>query len=202
MNYSKLPILYSFRRCPYAMRARMALAYSNIAFELIEVSLKDKPEKLLQLSPKATVPVLQLADNKVIDESRDIMLWALANKDCDKWYFGLDKVAQIKISNLIDHNDNNFKPLLDKYKYAVRYPEYTEIEYRNAAERFLKQLQRLLGKHKYLITDDITLADIALFPFVRQFAMVDKNWFDSSAYTNVQRWLNKFLQSDLYHKIR
>ena len=201
MNNSNYPTLYSFRRCPYAMRARMALSYSNIQTNLIEVSLKNKPEKMLELSPKETVPVLHLTDGKVFDESRDIMLWALSNSDSDKWYFGLDKIQQIKIDNLISHNDENFKPLLDRYKYAIHYPDYSELEFRKAAERFLKQLNRLLNKNKYLFSDNITLADIAIFPFIRQFAFVDKKWFDESDYVVVQQWLNGFLDSDLYQNI-
>ncbi len=183
------------------MRARMALRYSQISSNLVEVSLKDKPQELIQLSPKGTVPVLHLMDGTVIEESREIMLWALSNHDPDNWFFAHDKRQRRKINNLINHNDDNFKPLLDRYKYADRYPDYSQDEYRNAAERFLKQLQRLLGQHQYLLGDDITLADIAIFPFIRQFVSVDKQWFDESDYSNVRLWLNRLIESDLYQKI-
>ena len=183
------------------MRARMALRYSQISSNLIEVSLKDKPQKMVQLSPKATVPVLHLMDGTIIEESREIMLWALSNHDPDNWFFAHDKRQRRKINNLINHNDDNFKPLLDRYKYADRYPDYSQDEYRNAAERFIKQLQRLLGQNQYLMGNNITLADIAIFPFIRQFVSVDKQWFDESDYSNVRLWLNGLLESDLYQKI-
>ena len=201
MTDSNIPTLYSFRRCPYAMRARMALSYSSIQTNLVEVSLKDKPQKMIELSPKATVPVLHLSDGTVIDESRDIMLWAMKNNDPESWYIGLDNLLKLKVDKMITHIDDNFKPLLDRYKYANHYPDYSEQEYRKSAERFISQLDRLLSKNTYLFGDNISLADVAVFPFIRQFAFVDKNWFDNSGYKYVIQWLNSFMDSDLYQDI-
>jgi len=201
MTDSNIPTLYSFRRCPYAMRARMALSYSSIQTNLVEVSLKDKPQKMIELSPKATVPVLHLSDGTVIDESRDIMLWAMKNNDPESWYIGLDNLLKLKVDKMITHIDDNFKQLLDRYKYANHYPDYSEQEYRKSAERFISQLDRLLSKNTYLFGDNISLADVAVFPFIRQFAFVDKNWFDNSGYKYVIQWLNSFMDSDLYQDI-
>ena len=187
-------ILYSYRRCPYAMRARMALSYAGIPVEIREISLKHKPAHLLQVSPKATVPVLVLPDGKVIDQSLDIMQWALQFADAEGW---LD-VDMEKAMQLIRDNDGAFKQSLDRYKYAIRYPEHTEAFYRGQGEIFLLQLEYLLNQHKYLLADTPSLADIAIFPFIRQFAAVDQHWFDASAYTKLQAWLDSFLVSDLF----
>ena len=195
------PILYSFRRCPYAMRARMAIAYSNTQVELREILLKDKPQAMLSVSPKATVPVLVLEDNNVIDESRDVMMWALSKNDPNNWYMGLDNSLQLQIDNLIDKNDNEFKPILDRYKYAVRFPDDSEKTYRDKAQPFLKLLNNLLIDNSYLLGKNCTLADIALFPFIRQFAHVNKIWFDNSEYQYLQLWLQKWLDSNLFKTI-
>lgn len=190
-----LPVLYSFRRCPYAIRARMALLYSSINAELREVLLRDKPASMLAASGKGTVPVLLLPDSRVLDQSLDIMLWALDSSDPQQWYN--EELAK-PISRLIDHNDNQFKIHLDHYKYWDRYPAQSQQFYRARAEEFLVQLESLLGCHEYLIADRITLADIALFPFIRQFAFVDKAWFDRAPYPRLQAWLEEILQSELF----
>lgn len=185
-------ILYSFRRCPYAMRARMALAYSQQKVELREVSLKQKPISLFEYSAKASVPVLVLTDGTVIDESLDIMLWALAKYDPDHWQEKLsEQVALIK------ENDTNFKANLDKYKYADRFPE-TELVYRENCYAFLDNLESRLQDQTYLFTNRLRLADIAIFPFIRQFAHVDLDWFESSHWHGLKRWLNEFKSSDLF----
>ena len=157
-------ILYSFRRCPYAMRARLALAYalSPGALVLREVVLKDKPQAMLAISPKGTVPVLQLADGRVIDESLDIMNWAIAHNDHDQWS------AQGKgndMRTLINENDGDFKWALDRYKYADRY-EHSAEHYRNLAMVFIDKLESMLVNQRYLFSDKISLADAAIFPFV------------------------------------
>jgi glutathione S-transferase len=201
MSNQPLPVLYSFRRCPYAMRARLAIARSNIVCELREVDLKDKPKQLIELSPKATVPVLLTAQGKLIEESLDIAFWALAQHDPDNWYQSLSPVRQTQILDLISHNDGEFKYFLDRYKYADRFPEHDQVYYRQQAEKTLAQLEKLLTEHGCLLRDSWTLADIALLPFIRQFAFVDKDWFDSSPYPLVRDWLNHFLDSELFQSI-
>ena len=167
---STLPLLYSFRRCPYAIRARMAMMYAQIEANIIEVSLKDKPQKMLDYSPKATVPVLVLDDNNIMDESRDIMLWSMTISDPDNWYVDLSCKQQKVITEAIEQNDNVFKPLLDDYKYSSRNNEYSEEQLRRKAEPYLAQLNEFLECHQYLMSDQVSLADIAIFPFIRQFA--------------------------------
>jgi glutathione S-transferase len=197
----KYPILYSFRRCPYAMRARLALAASGIKTELREVVLKDKPAELLAVSPKATVPVLQTETGRVIDESIDIMRWALDKRDPLNWYQTLDRRQQIQCDELIANNDGDFKYYLDRYKYADRYPEHPESYYREQGEKTLQNLESLLKENGCLLTEKWTLADIALLPFVRQFALVDKDWFNTAPYPLVRDWLNHFLQSELFASV-
>jgi glutathione S-transferase len=189
------PILYSFRRCPYAMRARMAIAYSEIQVELREVTLKNKPEALLQASAKATVPVLVLESDEVIDESLDIMLWALSIHDPDNWIGNLEKA-----SHLITENDSVFKTHLDHYKYADRHPEHSAEYYRSQGKAFLSQLESLLSSSKYLSGPELSIIDIALFPFIRQFSHVDKAWFDQAPYPLLQGWLAALLNSTLFAK--
>ena len=192
-----LPILYSFRRCPYAIRARMAIAYASITLEMREVALANKPAAMLAISPKGTVPVLQLSD-RVIDESVEVMRWALSQSDPENW---LAVDSQKEQSTLIEENDNEFKGWLDKYKYWDRYPEQSQQDYRMKAENFLSTLELLLQQNSYLLGDNICMADIAIFPFIRQFAFVDKPWFDNADYPSVQRWLNQFLQSKLFEQV-
>lgn len=196
-----LPILYSFRRCPYAMRARLAVAQSQITCELREVVLKDKPEQLIALSPKATVPVLETADGKVIDESIDIAFWALSQNDPAAWYQGLSADQHQQMLALIENNDGEFKYFLDRYKYADRYPEQDQLYYRQQGEKTFARLEQLLTQNGCLLSENWTLADMALLPFVRQFAFVDKDWFDASPYPHLKRWLQDFLDSSLFKSI-
>ena len=193
----ELPVLYTFRRCPYAMRARLAVKYSGVAVELREVDLKHVPATLSQASAKETVPVLVLPDRKVLDESWDILLWALRRNDPDCW-LGKNESHLIPADQLVEMNDYSFKEDLDHYKYADRYPEHPAEEYRARGEEFLQELEKLLATQPYLLGERISLADIGLFPFVRQFAFVDKDWFDQTPYHYLQRWLDGFLQSDLF----
>ncbi|MGH1373404.1 MAG: glutathione S-transferase [Cellvibrionaceae bacterium] len=194
-------VLYSFRRCPYAMRARMALDYSAITLEHREILLKNKPAAMLAASPKGTVPVLILDSGEVIDESRDVMMWALNQSDPQRWYQHRSSDDQRQIELWINRNDDDFKPWLDKYKYSVGYPEHSETYYRQQAEEFIADLERTLSGQRYLLGEEPTLADNAVFPFVRQFAHVDKAWFDASAYTAVQAWLDLFLNSERFSRI-
>ncbi|WP_085656764.1 MULTISPECIES: glutathione S-transferase [unclassified Pseudomonas] len=189
--------LYSFRRCPYAMRARMALRYAGVPVDIVEVSLKAKPARMLELSPKGTVPVLD-AGGRVIDESLEIMRWALAQNDPDDWLLKDDSFHALWMEKLIYGNDQVFKVNLNRYKYAERYPEQPMEAYRAEGTLFLQKLDELLGKREYLLADHPCLADIALLPFVRQFAHVDREWFAQTPYVRLQRWLQRFLESDLF----
>lgn len=193
-----LPVLYSFRRCPYAIRTRITLLYSRQAVELREVVLRNKPPCMIEYSPKATVPVLVLSDHTVLEESLDIIYWALNKNDPEQWWQGLSIEQQQLTSTLIQQNDGPFKHWLDRYKYADRYPQESAEHYRQQAQTYLAQLEQQLSRQPYLLTDRLTLADIAIFPFIRQFAFVDKNWFDQSPYPHLQRWLNALLGSPLF----
>jgi len=189
--------LYSFRRCPYAMRARMALRYSGVAVDIVEVSLRAKPAEMLALSSKGTVPVLN-ADGQVIDESLSIMRWALAQNDPQDWLLKDDSAGQAQIDTLIEENDQVFKVHLNRYKYAERYPEQPMEVYRAEGEVFLRKLDGLLAGRDYLLAGHPSLADVALMPFVRQFAHVDREWFAQTSYARLQMWLQRFLESALF----
>jgi len=189
--------LYSFRRCPYAMRARMALHYSGVALDIVEVSLKAKPAEMLALSPKGTVPVLSV-EGRVIDESLAIMRWALAQNDPEDWLLNDDAEAQRRSDELIEENDQSFKQHLNHYKYAERYPQQPMEHYRAEGEVFLHKLEGLLAARRYLLADHPSLADVALMPFVRQFAHVDREWFGQTPYPKLQAWLQAFLVSERF----
>jgi glutathione S-transferase len=189
------PILYSFRRCPYAIRARMTLYYSQKRVELREISLKNKPKDLLLASPKAQVPVLILNSGDILDESLDIMLWSLQVSDPDHW---LPLSKKNTIMQWIQKNDLEFKPQLDRYKYAERYPEYPRSVYRAKIEAFYHSLEASLSQHDFLAGAHISLADIALFPFIRQSAFVDKTWFEQAPFPHLQAWLQWWLKSSLF----
>lgn len=190
------PVLYSYRRCPYAMRARMAIYLSGVQVEQREIVFWDKPEPMLEASPKGTVPVLVLPAGRVIDESRDIMLWAF-EQACSNWVSSDLKLRQ-KMTDWIDRNDGEFKGWLDKYKYADRYPEQPPSVYRQGGEQFLQAIEQALSAQAYLLGDRLTMTDLALFPFVRQFANVDKVWFETADYPKLKAWLSELLQSALF----
>jgi glutathione S-transferase len=190
------PVLYSFRRCPYAIRARLALWQAGVVVALREVVLRDKPAAMLEISPKGTVPVLQLPDGRVLEESLDIMHWALQQNDPGGWLRTGDSAEQ---GALIARNDTNFKPLLDRYKYAERFPEKSAVAWRHAAiAAHLAELEVRLTKHAFLLGDTASLADAALFPFVRQFAAVDAAWFEKAPLPALRRWLKVWLASPLF----
>ncbi len=195
------PILYSFRRCPYAMRARLAIAISRIQVELREVVLRNKPAALLQASPKGTVPVLITAENHIIEESLDIMHWALKQSDPDNLLLDSKHEAYKTSQSLIANNDGDFKYWLDRYKYADRFPEYSEQYYRQQAEKTLVLLERQLQLNGCLISARLTLADMAILPFIRQFAAVDNDWFQSAPYPLVRNWLTDFCNSALFQAV-
>ncbi|WP_392889130.1 glutathione S-transferase [Pseudomonas migulae] len=192
--------LYSFRRCPYAMRARMALRYSGVAVDIVEVSLKAKPAEMLALSSKGTVPVLSV-DGLVIDESLAIMRWALEQNDPQNWLLKDDPAGRAHIAALIEENDQVFKIHLNRYKYAERYPEQPMTFYRSEGEVFLRRLDEMLEGRDYLLAEHPSLADVALMPFIRQFAHVDREWFGQTPYVRLQAWLQRFLESELFTSI-
>lgn len=191
------PILYSYCRCPYAMRARMALKYAGIDVEIREISLREKPASMLAVSPKGTVPVLVLPTGVVLEQSLDIMHWALTQRDGDGW---LD-VDLVQAKRLIDESDGTFKFALDRYKYPERYPEHPQLFYRTQGEVFLQRLEEQLSKHHYLLGNSISIADIAIFPFIRQFAAVDAAWFAEANYPNLRAWLVGLVGSTLFDRI-
>ncbi len=193
------PILYSFRRCPYAMRARSAIAISGLQVDLREVALKDKPAALLTASPKGTVPVLITPNHDIIDESLDIMSWALSQSDPQHWLPLQEQQAAAK--RLIDRNDGDFKYYLDRYKYADRYPEQSERDYREQGEKTLLELEHILQQQPYLLGNRLSSVDIAILPFIRQFASVDKAWFEQAPYPSIRAWLTQFLNSTLFQQI-
>jgi glutathione S-transferase len=184
-------ILYSFRRCPYAMRARMAIASSGMQVILREISLRDKPQSLLDISSKATVPVLLTPEEMVIDESLDIMLWALRQSDPSAWLNNINYA-------LIENNDGPFKQWLDRYKYADRYPEQSQQFYRQQGEQTLLMLEHALADSAFLSGNTVTLTDIAIFPFIRQFVSVEQGWFEHTPYPNTRQWLDYLLASELF----
>jgi glutathione S-transferase len=186
-----VPILYSFRRCPYAMRARMAVLVSGTTVLLREILLRDKPVEMLLASPKATVPVLVLPDGRVIDESLDIMHWALGQNDPEHWLDGADGA-------LIAANDGPFKAALDRYKYPHRY-DVDPIAHRDAATAHLQSLETQLAQAPFLHGAKPGLTDIALFPFIRQFAATDAAWFAAQPWPALQMWLAMLTTTSLFN---
>lgn len=188
----QLPILYTFLRCPWAMRARLALAFMGIEYESREVDLKNKPAALLQASPKGTVPVLILSDGTIIDESLDIMYWAMP-----------PVAPEIKtaVTQIISTNDNEFKFNVNHYKYPTRYPDdpHPKEYYRTAAEQILQPLEQNLVQNKFLFGDSESIADLAIFPLVRQFSMVEPEWFAQANYPKLKNWLQAISESHYYN---
>ncbi|MFJ2981891.1 MULTISPECIES: glutathione S-transferase [unclassified Pseudomonas] len=193
-------ILYSFRRCPWAMRARLALRYAGCEVQVREVAMKHKPDELLALSPKGTVPVLDTGDG-VLEESLDIMRWALARNDPQDWRLQADPVAAQQAERLIARNDSAFKAQVNLYKYAERYPEHSREHYRQQAEAWLVELEQLLEGRPYLLAEHPSLVDAALLPLMRQFAGVEPQWFAEAAYPQVRSWLEGWLASELFKAV-
>jgi glutathione S-transferase len=184
------------------MRARLGILFAEMKVELREIVLKNKPEQMLAISPKGTVPVLELAEDGsanslVIEESREILEWALQQNDPQ----GLLNVDLINANALIDRNDNEFKHWLDRYKYADRHPELSQLEYRQQGEVFLQALEHLLARNRYLLGDNISIADIGIMPFVRQFAHVDREVFYRLPYPNLQQWLREWLEHPAFQQV-
>lgn len=191
-----VPIVYSFRRCPYAMRARFSLLYCNLAYEHREILLKAKPASLLAVSPKGTVPVLLASDidTGVIDESIDIMRWVYRTQ-------GIATGCSDECDALIAKNDQHFKYWLDRYKYADRYPEFTLEHSRANAACFIQTLEDRLAQYDFLSGDAMGFLDFAVMPFVRQFAAVDSPWFEAQPWPRTQRWLAGLCRSELFERV-
>ena len=195
----RLPVLYSFRRCPYAMRARLAVQVAGLPVALREVVLRDKPEALITVSPKATVPVLVFPDGSVLDQSLDIMRWALGIHDPQGW---LHANEQGEVQALIDLNDGPFKQALDRYKYAPRHPEQPAHAYRDeAVALMLAPLNARLAERRHLLRDTPSLADMAIVPFVRQFAAVDDPWFQHAPLPQLRAWMQGLTTSALFASV-
>lgn len=194
-----LPILYSFRRCPYAMRARLAIRYASQTVVLREIVLRNKPAELLAISPKGTVPVLQLPDGAVLEQSLDIMRWACLQADPGRWLPpALTEAGQAWLAT----NDGPFKQLLDRYKYADRYPDQPAQAYRDqAVALMLAPMNQQLMQTPFLFGDAPCMVDMALMPFVRQFAQVDSAWFEQAPLPALHRWLKSLLALPLFDQV-
>ena len=203
----KLPIFWSFRRCPYAMRARLALRSAGIKVELREILLRDKPAAFLTVSKTKTVPVLELADGEVIEESRDIMFWALKYAhDPEGWLapFYKDESA---VAAFFERLDGPFKQDLDRYKYATRFADNkkdvaeNQLTHRSQGANSLNEIEALLSKQACLSGAKMGILDFACLPFIRQFRLADMHWFDAQDWPHLHRWLAEFLVSDRFSQI-
>lgn len=197
----ELPILYSLRNCPYAMRARMAIFKTKQRVFLRDIVLSNKPKEMLTASAKGTVPVLVLTNGEVLEESLAIMLWALNESDPNDLLQNHNNCELSNMLSLINTFDNDFKESLEKYKCAKRYRENNVVECRSLCENFIKILENRLSSHTFIMSDTESLVDIALFPFIRQFARVERQWYLQSPYPNVRQWLNSYLQSPMFTKV-
>jgi len=199
-----LPILYSLQHCPYAMRARLAIILAQQTVRLRAITMKNKPAEMLDMSPKGTVPVLILNENRsnqqVIDESLDVMLWALNRNDPDNLLYSQQDNALPEMLKIIEENDTHFKPKLEKYKRAKRFHHDDEAECRLECEPFVQGLEQRLTQYAFLMGPTPSLLDYALLPFVRQFSKVNRPLFLQGDYTQLQRWLSHHLQSRVFSK--
>lgn len=196
-----LPILYSLRNCPYAMRARIAIFKAKQTVMLRDIVLKNKPQEMITASPKATVPVLVLTNGTVLDESLAIMLWALNETDPDDLLQNKNNGELSEMLQLIHTFDHGFKASLEQYKCAKRYRESNIAACREACEQYFKVLEHRLHSHEFLMSNTESLVDIALVPFIRQFARVERQWYLQSPYPKVRQWLNNYLQSSMFTKV-
>lgn len=195
-----LPVLYSLQHCPYAMRARLGILLAERSVILRAITMNNRPDEMLAASPKATVPVLVIDAHTVIDESLDIMLWALRQNDPQNLLRVDQADALPEILGIIEENDTEFKPSLENYKRARRFHHDSEEAYRLECEPFIQNLEDRLKKHAFFMGSTPSLLDYALLPFVRQFSKANKPLFRAGAYTQLQRWLNHHIQSRLFAK--
>jgi len=202
-----LPILYSLRNCPYAMRARIAIYIAQQPVVIRDLVLSNKPAEMMQASPKGTVPVVVLANGTVIEESLEVMLWALHESDPKDLLHSLEvnnsgeDSILAEMLKMINEFDHEFKTRLEQYKCAKRYQEDNIEACREACQLYLQKLELRLSKHDFLMSDKESLADIALLPFIRQFARVERQWYLQSPYPRVRLWLNNYLQSPMFSKV-
>ncbi|PRD49670.1 glutathione S-transferase [Phyllobacterium myrsinacearum] len=189
-----LPVLYTFRRCPYAMRARLAIQAAHQLCELREIVLRDKAPEFLGVSPSGTVPMLLLPDGTVIDESLDIMRWALTRHDPEHW-------LEVDDGGWIARNDGPFKRSLDRYKYPTRFDKTDPLAEREKAVAILDEYEERLAWSRCLFRATPSLADMAILPFVRQFASVDADWWSGLARPHVKRWLGEFVSSGRFDAV-
>ena len=195
-----LPILYSLRQCPYAMRARLGLLLAQQSVMLRDIIMSDIPEEMFEASPKGEVPVLVLNDRTVIDESIDIMRWALNKNDPQDLLYNNHPCRIKEIQKFIQHNDNKFVEALKKYKAASRYHDDVEVKHRQQCEMFIKDLESRLSRHEYIFGDEPSLADYAILPFIRQFSRVDRKWYLQSPYPKLRNWLERHYQNPIFSK--
>ncbi|AKO67376.1 hypothetical protein VI34_04960 [Methylophilales bacterium MBRSG12] len=194
---SDLPFMYSYRRCPYAMRARLSLYLARIEFSVYEISLRDKPEHMLKVSPKGTVPVLILGENQIIDESLDIMIWAFSQQGIMDKYLPQDKKKSSL--SLINTNDTSFKKNLDSYKYSS--DDRKKVDAFKKCLDFVSELDLLLESNEYLLDDSPLMVDYAIFPFIRQFINVDVQRFKDVGLKKIYQWFNRMLSSNEFEHI-
>ncbi len=195
-----LPILYSLRQCPYAMRARMGLLLAKQSVVLRDIVMQNIPTQMLAVSPKGTVPVLVFNDSSVIDESLDIMLWALKQNDPNNLLYNHKPADLENMLVLISRNDSEFVDALKKYKAAARYHDNNIESARHQCEPFINDIEVLLTNHHYIMGDSLSLVDYAILPFIRQFSRVDRKWFTQAPYPKLRRWLDKHYQDPVFAK--
>lgn len=196
-----LPILYSLRNCPYAMRSRMAIYKSQQTVLLRDIVLSNKPPEMVHASPKGTVPVLVFDNGNVLEESFDIMLWALKTTDPHNLLHGEQPKLLADMFALIYIFDHEFKDCLNKYRCAQRYREPNVEQCRLVCEHYIQQLETRLSTHQFLVSNNESLADIAIMPFIRQFAKVERQWYLQAPYPRVRKWLNQYLQGKMFSKV-
>ncbi len=195
-----MPILYSLQNCPYALRARLAILLAQQTVQIRAITMKDKPREMLLASPKGTVPVLVIDEDHVIDESLDVMLWALNLHDPENLLYSQDPKALPQMLKIIDENDAEFKPNLEKYKRAKRFHGDDLEDSRLDCEAFIQALEQRLSHHEFLMGTTPSLLDYALLPFIRQFSRVNKSEFSHQRYMHLRHWLRHHLQSRLFSK--
>lgn len=195
------PILYSLQHCPYAMRARMGIFLSKQTVLIRAITLKNKPAEMLAVSEKGTVPILVVDESVVLDQSLDIMLWALHKSDPLDLLCSAEPDALSAMLALIGRNDDYFVDLLEKYKFYGKRYDFSQLYYRQQCESFLIHLEDGLHDSDYLMGTRPSLADYAIFPFIRQFSRVDRKWFRQAPYSNLKRWLNTLIQNPTYTKV-
>jgi len=194
------PILYSLRQCPYAMRARLGLLLARQSVVLRDIVMTNIPDEMFVASVKGTVPVLVFENGKVIDESLDIMLWALRENDPANLLYSQNDAMLSNMLTLIERSDNEFVEALNKYKAASRYHDDNLDEYRQQCEPFIKYLEHCLTKHRFIMGEKASLVDYAILPFIRQFSRVDKKWYLQSPYPKLRAWLELHYQNPLFSK--